>query len=386
MKLVVFQNTLFNAIHKINSVTSSNAKILLESVNNNILKLTSDNINLKIKIIITIAIKNIEQHGKIIVPLKDFYNIFKNLCGNLIYLNIDKNKNISIKDNQSCFTVYKEINDQEEDLNFINEHYFKDNAYLREFVITSKELSEILNLVNYAANNDTNRQILNSILFNINENNLICVTTDGRRLAIVERCLNDVTGNNGSVIIPIRSINELIKLLSKTKKVIIKINDNTVSFYIDNDIVFISTIIKENYLDYSQIIPKQFSKKATLNINKKLKFNNDKEESLTLVDAIRKTVMLTSNKNCYVKMIFNNNTLTLQSQSEKYFGEQVIKNIEYQDESITILLNPKFILDAISKIDTTSIVFKMNDKNSPIVISDECGFIYIMMPIFNRVE
>ena len=120
-------------------------------------------------------------------------------------------------------------------------------APIRSFSIEQIELSRMISLISYAVSQDDTRKALSGVLFSISENNFTSVATDGRRLALVEKTMDEFTGEDGNIILPIKSATELCKLLGKDGKVKVEIGENIINFTLDTGITMTSKLIDENY-------------------------------------------------------------------------------------------------------------------------------------------
>ena len=59
-------------------------------------------------------------------------------------------------------------------------------------------------------------------------------------------------------------------------------------------------------------------------------------------------------------------------------------DIEYDGTEVSISINPTYLRDPIQRMDADTISVKMNDGYSPIAISNDDGFLYVVMPMRNR--
>ena len=75
------------------------------------------------------------------------------------------------------------------------------------------------------------------------------VCTDGRRLALAEQDIEIEEGNEIDVVIPIKTVSELIKSLGSDGDIIIKMSSSQIAFEFDN-ILIISKLIDGIYPNY----------------------------------------------------------------------------------------------------------------------------------------
>jgi DNA polymerase-3 subunit beta len=364
MKIKVSKNALLMALQKVDSIvgTRSTLQILsnvfIQAVENKLILVTTD---LDIRIKKEINAEVIEP-GETTLPVKKFFEIARELLGDEVYLETEQN-HMTIRNGNAKFKL---LGLPADDFPVPDK-----SSVIRSFTINQNELSRILNLISYAVKQDETRKSLNGILLSTSENNITSVATDGRRLALVERSLENFTGTDGNVIIPIKSAKELGKLLGKTGSAIIEISANLVNFIMDNFTVMTTKIIEENYPNYRQVIPVAFSK----NINVK------KENFLSI---LRRVSTVVSERSSYVKVVFSKNKLEMSAASTE-FGESCdFMEIEYDGPEVIISFNPIFLREPLEHIDSDNITIKMNDGYSPVALSNEDGFLYVVMPMRNK--
>ena len=79
----------------------------------------------------------------------------------------------------------------------------------KTYTLKQAELKDALKKTSYAISTDETRYVLNGILCSFKEGKLTLVATDGRRLAMVDLEVEIAAGQEASVIIPAKAINEL---------------------------------------------------------------------------------------------------------------------------------------------------------------------------------
>ncbi len=124
--------------------------------------------------------------------------------------------------------------------------------------------------------------MLNGILCSFKEGKLTLVATDGRRLAMVDLDVEIAAGQEASVIIPAKAINELQRLLKDEGDIEIRLGENQVAFEL-NGTLLVSKLIEGNYPNYRQVIPNEAKERIEM-------------ERETFLNAVRRVSLLTSEK------------------------------------------------------------------------------------------
>jgi DNA polymerase III subunit beta len=364
MKLNIPKATLNASLQKVNSIISLRStlqilsNVLIEAEDN---KLSLSTTDLDIRIKTEIEAEVIES-GKTTLPAKKFYEIIRELSGEVVNLETENN-HTTIKCGNSVFKLLGLPADDFPLPMQINP--------LRSFSLEQIELSRMINLISYAVSQDDTRKALSGVLFSINEDNFTSVATDGRRLALVEKSMTEFTGKDGNIIIPIKSATELCKLLGKDANVKVEIGENIINFKMDDGVIMTSKLIDETYPNYKQVIPVSFSRKIEI-----------KRDLFTSI--LKRVSLVVSEKSFFVKIKFANNKIEFNALSTDVGECSDFLEIEYDGPEIAVSFNPIFLLEPLTRMDCDRIVFKMNEGYSPVAVSNEDGFLYVIMPMRKR--
>ena len=67
------------------------------------------------------------------------------------------------------------------------------------------------------------------------------------------------------------------------------------------------------------------------------------------------------------------------------FGESCdFMDIEYDGPEGILSFNPIFLKEPLEHIDSDNVSIKMNDGSNPVALSNEDGFLYVVMPMRNK--
>ena len=108
--------------------------------------------------------------------------------------------------------------------------------------------NDVLQKTSYAASTDESRPILNGTLLSFKDEKLTTVCTDGRRLALIEQEIDMPEDSSLEVVLPIKTVSELIKSLGNEGDVNIKMSTSQIAFEFDN---ILDAALKSNILDAS---------------------------------------------------------------------------------------------------------------------------------------
>ena len=249
-----------------------------------------------------------------------------------------------------------------------------------KIVIPGKKLIESIENTIVVASTDPLKPVINSILFEVSNNELVSVATDIHRLIKYSVSLGDCY-DSIRFVVPKRAL-VLLKNILIHEEVQFCITDRYMYLESGND-VFISALIKEEYPDYERVIPRNY--KNTLFINR-----------FELLGALRRLAGFTNGINFQIKFKISKNKLTLIAEdinSENDGIEEIECNYNYQD--LIISYNIKYLLDILMNIKTDIVLMMFSDPNENMISNsstiikpfhdkEPCNydFIALIMPIF----
>ncbi len=360
MKFSVEKKVLFNGIQVVQNVITSKAalpilsNILIETQVDGI-SLTATDLDIGIICVIPV---DIQESGAITIPAKRFGDIIKELPDGSVLINTKKNNLVTIESGNCQFKI---MGLPKEEFPKIPE--FKNKEVVK---IEQSNLKTMLNLTSFAVSFDETRYILNGILFQFLKNIFKLIATDGKRLAIIERKLNQETEKEASIIIPIKTIHELNRNLKDEGEVSVVLSNNQVMFDLGG-VVIISRLIEGEFPDYRQVIPEASDNKIKVG-----------RESLLL--AIKRASLLATPDYQAVKMEVFKNKLVVSKTTPDIGESREELIVEYQGKEMVVGFNPAFLLDVLKNLDIERIEFELVDGEKPGVIRTD-GYVYIVLPM-----
>ncbi|MCE5301342.1 MAG: DNA polymerase III subunit beta [Spirochaetia bacterium] len=246
-----------------------------------------------------------------------------------------------------------------------------DEKKLDTVKMPQKLLKEIISKIYYAALKDTTKRNLNGVFFKFEGNKIEAVATDAHRLAYYKTEIKTGVKSKFDYIIPLKTINEIVKVLSddETKEITINFYDKVVEFQLEN-MEIVSRIIDENYPNYNQVIPKEFTAEASVS----------KDD---LSSAIRRASTITSDKSKIISIRIEKNKLYINAsaQDEGEAFEEI--DAKYDGEPIEVSYNAVYVMDVLKVIEADTIEIKLISSMNPGIIKGKGNddFLYVVMPI-----
>ncbi len=246
------------------------------------------------------------------------------------------------------------------------------------FAIPQDVLKEGLKKTSFAAASNHFRQVFTGVLFDILDNHtLIIVASDTHRLAYYTYTLPLQDLEPVKFVIPIRTVNELLRLLEDSPEEInISLSENNVIFYKEN-FILLSRLIEGQYPNYQTVIPSSFS----TNVNIKTDVLASSLGRVKTMPADDKFQIQ------HVQFLLIENEIHLKTYSES-MGEisEIIDDIKIEGErDVKIAFNTNYFLDAIKVFESEcdNIIIKLSGSLSPALIKnpEKEDYLYVLVPM-----
>ncbi len=360
MKLKIEKKSLLSGIQTVQNVVTSKislpilSNILIEAQPGK-LRLTATDLDIGISCVIPV---DTQEAGSITVPAKKFGDIIKELPGDQVDINTKKNNLVIIETDLCQFKIMGLAPEE-----FPKLPEFKDKEVIN---IEQSILKEMLTLTSFAVSFDESRYILNGILFRIQKNNITMVATDGKRLAIIEKKLQQGFDGNVYIIVPIKTIQELNRNLKDEGSVSVILGNNQVLFDLGS-VVVISRLIEGEFPDYQQVIPPVSETKMVIN-----------REEFSL--AVKRASLLATPDYQAVKFEIFKNKLVISKSTPDVGESREELAIEYKGKEMVIGFNPNYITDVLKNLTSETVELELTDSEKPGVIRVD-GYIYIVLPM-----
>ncbi len=309
---------------------------------------------------------NIRKPGKITVSAKKLYEIIKELPDNEISFHAKENCWIEVECGKAHFNIVGLSAD--EFPNFPK----PDKAH---FVSLSSRLcKEMIEKTFFAMSQDESKYNLNGIFCQVQEESgqLRLVATDGHRLSLIDKAIEtrDSAELNRGVIMPRKGILELKKLADEGEgNLQLGFLDNN-AVVIKDQTVIIMRLVDGEFPDYGRVIPKTNEQQATIAVD-------------PFLHALRRMIIVSSEKSRGVKMNLKNNLLEVSSSNPELGDAREEMEIEYQGPELSVGFNARYLLDILQVQDQERINLILKDNLSPGLIKpvDEDGYLAVIMPM-----
>ena len=235
--------------------------------------------------------------------------------------------------------------------------------------IQQNTLKALFKQVEFAMAQQDIRYYLNGLLFEINGNRLNIVGTDGHRLSFTSTELSK-SYDKQNIIIPRKTIIELIKLLDDSDHLVtIEVCTTQVNFSF-NDIKLITKVIDGKFPDYTRVIPVGHQNSFTV-------------DRMTVLLAMQRASILSNEKYRGIRMVLGSNSLRLIStNSEQEEAEEELE-VNYTGDALDIGFNVTYLIDVLNNVTNPEVVFSFADANSSclVTVPNDYNYKYVVMPM-----
>lgn len=243
------------------------------------------------------------------------------------------------------------------------------------------DLKDALSEVIFAVANNEIRLELSGILLSFAKDSLTLVGTDSYRLAEKKiKVKSNFEEPNKKVIVPARTLQELIRVLSSFKdndqldgagEIKICLSENQILF-IFGATELVSRLINGSYPDYQQIIPVNYKTRVLINKNE-------------LMRAIKASAIFSKAGVNDVALDFKSETgkIIISSASSQVGESSVELNSEIEGDNNEIIINYRYFLDGLNNISSDMVKLDLVNFGTPCILRPDKNedYLYIVMPI-----
>jgi len=369
MKITVDKESLCKAIVAAESAVSvKNLNTLLSNCLFNVTKDEIEIISTDNEIAIKTRVEVISDGAmSFLVNGKKFSSILKELPSGELELHVKDNLQIDIS------STFKDIKGKYSIIAADSANYPEIPEFIENNSIEIEQsiLREMLKKVIYAASRDTIKPVFNGIYFVVeNGNTITTVSTDSRRLSMISRVLDVSVSNIEGFIIPLKTVNEIYKMLESVGICNFTVANNQCFFRIGKTDI-ISRIVDGQFPNYKHVIPKDHIIETVI-------------ETKSFLDSIRRVIIFTNEPSYKTILNFSAGKLVINA-STTDVGEAV-EEITLEnafESSITLGINAQFLIDSLREIDSSHVKCSITGQMNPLTLTpqDDTNYVSVIMPI-----
>jgi len=313
----------------------------------------------EVELVSKIEVEPQAETGKITIPFRKLNDVCRALPDNALITISTENDKVALRSNRSRIS-----------LSVLNAEQFPVQDALQEviqFTINKKKFRHLLEQTAFAMAEQDVRYYFNGMLFEIKNNCLYAVAADGHRMAINKVALYDVSPIR--VIIPRKGIFEMLRMVDESDEdITVELTARYIRL-IEKDFMLTSKLLEGRFPEYEAIIPNTLTKNVIINRE-------------TFKNALFRAAALLSDKTSTVVLTLNKDSLKIIATSVEKDEVEEYLNVQYDEDSIEIGFNVKYLLDCLHALTTETIKFSFVDAfNSALITGVGPGdSIFLVMP------
>jgi DNA polymerase-3 subunit beta len=238
--------------------------------------------------------------------------------------------------------------------------------------ISAGSLRDMVRRTVFATADETARYSMTGVLWEVDEDTVRLVATDGRRLAVAQ---GTATGHGGHTtkgqapVVPTKAMSLLERNL--------QVDEDAVKFCIrPNDVVFrtgraviYSRLVEGRFPDYKQVMPRKVATKVNLS-------------TASFQAAVRQAAIMTDEDSKRVTFHFDRDKLTLQAHGATAGRSKVELPITYDGKPVDINFNPAYLVEMLKILPPDEeITLDLVDGSTPALFKHGTTYSYLVMPL-----
>lgn len=299
------------------------SNILIESVGENTIRIIGTDLDVTIR---CEADAEIIEGGSMCIQARKIFDVVRLLPDTKLHFKKDENDWVKLTAGNSKYRFAGVSRDQ-----FPEVPVFKSAP----LALPASIFNHFIVNTSFAITNEQSRFTLSGAKFMIEDGTARMVTTDGHRLALIEKKIDTLSGESMDCLIPKKALIELVKISRGTGAgVSFGEDQNHIYFEVENRLL-ITRKLSGTFPNYEMVIPKGNDKRAEFNSNE-------------FKDAVARVSLMADERTRSVRLTIKENEIEVTAHSSEE-GEAVERiEADYSGEETVIGFNAQYLQDFLS--------------------------------------
>ncbi len=240
--------------------------------------------------------------------------------------------------------------------------------------ITGQELQRLIHHTAFAVSTEESRPILNGVLWELRDQRMQMVATNGHRLGRMAVPAGPSTATSADFIVPPAALQQVQRLFKTEDQLEVARDGNHLGFRSSGKEVY-TRLIEGSYPNYEQVIPKDNDKWAVV-------------EKSALESSVRRMAIVASDQTHRIRMVFGENTVHLNVLTPDLGEGEDELELQYEGEELEIGFNANYLLEVLRYMPTDEVkmTFKAPERAATIqpVTAEgepEIDYLCLVMPL-----
>ncbi len=304
-----------------------------------------------------------DENGELTVPARKLVDICRSLPeGSDIQFSTEDGK-VTVRSGRSRFTL-STLPARE----FPN---LEDSIGTHQLNLKQGQLKRLIDRTAFAMAQQDVRYYLNGMLWELKDQKLSVVATDGHRLALCSLPGKVEVEGDTQVILPRKGVLELARLLLEDDAdIAIVIGSNHIRATTD-EFTFTSKLVDGKFPDYQRVMPRGADKTVL-------------GSRLELRQAFARTAILSNEKYRGVRLKLSENSIDIVANNPEQEQAEEVVPVEYAGGELEIGFNVSYLLDVLGVLSGDQVKMSLSDPNSSALLEeseDDGDSRYVVMPM-----
>lgn len=365
MKFVVSREALLKPLQLVAGVVER--RQTLPVLSNVLLVLEGDQLSLtgtdlEVEIVGRLQLETAGDSGEITVPARKLVDICRSLQDGVNIEFIVDDGRMIVKSGRSRFTLstlpagdFPNVEDAPGNL---------------QFNCAQEEIKRLIERTAFAMAQQDVRYYLNGMLWEVRQDQLRVVATDGHRMAMCTRAVAVNTPDVIQAILPRKGVLELSRLLDDSNaQVEVTLSSNHIRVT-SADYTFTSKLVDGKFPEYERVLPRGGNKVVI-------------GSRLALKQAFGRTAILSNEKYRGVRLLLSDGSLTIMANNPEQEEAEEQVTVDYSGDSLEVGFNVSYLQDVTNVINHENIKITLSDANSSALLEepDSSDSLYVVMPM-----
>ena len=306
----------------------------------------------------------VEAEGSAVIPVSRLNMILRESNDDLLSIEADPEKTLVTGQNSRFELAAHNPDEFPEVAQFDEQDYFE---------VTASVLKEMIKRTLFATDAESSRYALGGVLLEVEEENIIAVGTDGRRLATMQgsmkRVGNPATGTT-TTIVPSRAMQLIERLIPDGDSVVQiapRANDLLVK---ESNSVFYTRLVEGRFPKWRDVLPdRQETNRIDIPVG-------------PMYSALRQAAIVASEESRGIDFTFNNGTLVLSNSTAEVGQSRIEMPVPFDSDELTITLDHRYVADFLKVLQPDkTFTFDVENGEQAAYCQTDDNYGYVIMPL-----
>ncbi|HSR49796.1 MAG TPA: DNA polymerase III subunit beta [Acidobacteriota bacterium] len=224
----------------------------------------------------------------------------------------------------------------------------------------------------FAVTQEESRYSLNGALMLLDGTEMTFVTTDGHRLALVRKTLEESKSEDEvRILVPKKTLVELSKMSEEVERVQFGRTDNHLFFRLGERLL-VSRVLTGQFPNYEMVIPRDNDRRAVI-------------DRSAFEAAVKRVQVMADEQSRGVRFSLSEGELNISSASADYGEARESLPVQYEGEEVEIAFNATYLLDFLGSLGDEEVYLELRDSETQGLLrpkdEEDYDYRYVVMPM-----